>query len=187
MLRGFDSFHVYHVRCPGVSGAHHYSYSVTGSGFDPSNGHCYDAIMTKFRAFIVALILAITSAGFAVSQSVTPVGAALANCAKGGQYFKTVNAPPLKPITNFSTYAGIICFANGAGGGSVRLTITCKYEYPVGFSHTYTVYGGWAAVGAWSWASCTDHRDAYNYPDYIIHACPQMSVGASSWGSDFCF
>lgn len=143
--------------------------------------------MKKIRATIVALLLAISAIGFTVAQNVTPASAVLANCSKGGQYYKTPGAPPLQPIPYFSTYAGIVCFASGAGGGSVRLTITCKYQYPSAVSHTYTVYGNWAGVGAWSWASCGDHIDAYNYPDYIIHACPQMSVGSSAWGADFCF
>lgn len=144
--------------------------------------------MKKFRAFLVAILMAASSL-FVVANDVTPVAATAGNCSRGGQYY--VNG----------TYAMINCFY-GVPGDAVRITITCKYNL-AGVAHTYNVYGGWAywaynnpqtsypgAPGStgWSTASCGHHvQSGPNNNDWIIHACPQLNNGSGAWGSAFCF
>lgn len=137
--------------------------------------------MKKFRAFIAALALLAASL-FVATSNVSPASAVLANCVKAG-YYSPQTAQPASPP--FHTYAGLNCLANGVGGGTVRLRITCRYWLLI--SHTYNVTSAPVTAGNWTWASCGDHQDSFNQPDVIIHACPIMSNGSSYFGSDLCF
>lgn len=141
--------------------------------------------MKKFRAFLVAVLMVVSSL-FVVGSDATPVSATVSNCSRAGQYYEG------------GRYAQIACFF-GYPGDAIRITITCKY-YKWWSWHTYTVAGNWAywryydpatsypgAPGSTGWSTASCRTNNTYEPDFIIHVAPQTYPYASYWGYPFAF
>lgn len=143
----------------------------------------------KIRAFLVALLMTASSL-FVVGSDATPVSA-LGNCIRSGQYYSG------------GTYASISCYDWYPAGGSITITITCKY-YMYWSYHTYNVsrtaywyfynpattnpaipstMGG---TTGWATASCGYHNTSDQH-DWIIHISLATSPTPSYWGYPFVF
>lgn len=145
--------------------------------------------MRKIRAFLVALLMVATSL-FVVGRDASPVSA-VSNCATAGQYYSG------------GTYAGISCYSYYPIGGSITITITCKY-YKFWAYHTYNVSrtANWtfydpantnpdypatmAGTTGLALVSCGNHNPADRH-DWIIHIQLVTSPVASYWGYPYVF